>query len=207
MSRSQARPTNRKRRSRPPHATFLTQTNVGIVLESGEILTDDPWNAFGFSNDVEGETPSGERVDDWVNETTRVLTRTDAVIDTTGSRFLLPDFFYDPSDAAGQEMSSVNVWARTLPGELAVESDEGTASFDLDAAIQSAAERYDAGDENWPTASLRNGVRVIVFDAIVLEETASKTQCKARRSRCFCLKTAAKPQKIRQALKNNRKIR
>ena len=156
---------------------LLTQTNVGIVLESGEILTDDPWNAFGFSNDVTGETPSGERVDDWVNETTRVLAREDDAIDTTGSRFLLPDFFYDPSDAAGQEMSSVNVWARTFPGELAVEADEGTASFDLDAAIQSAAERYDAGDENWATAELEeNGIRVrIIFDAIVLEENGEQS--------------------------------
>ena len=140
-------------------------------------MTDDPWNAFGFPNDVAGETPSGERVDDWVNETTRVLTREDDAIDTTGSRFLLPDFFYDPSDEAGQEMSSVNVWARTLPGELAVESDEGPASFDLDAAIQSAAERYDAGDENWATAELEeNGVRVrIVFDTIVLEENGEQS--------------------------------
>ena len=49
---------------------------------------------------------------------------------------------------------------------------EGTASFDLDAAIQSAAERYDADDADWATAELEeNGVRVrIVFDAIVLEE-------------------------------------
>ena len=57
-------------------------------------------------------------------------------------------------------------------GGTVIITDEGTASFDLDAAIQSAAERYDAGDENWATAELEeNGVRVrIVFDAIVLEE-------------------------------------